>query len=171
MPYSDSENRQWAHEKVTAAQPGLIYDIGPGVGTYADLLRHRLPNTFFHGIEIWEPYIEQFDLESKYDAITVADVREFPFPHGNYTIVMGDVLEHMPEEDGRAVIARMKEAAQHILLSVPIRHCEQGAVFGNPYEAHVRHWHRHELDELMGHCPSIVGRTLARYWWTRPEGE
>lgn len=168
MPYSDPEDRDWAAKHITAAAPRLIYDIGPGVGTYADLLKPSLPNTVFHGVEIWEPYIEQFDLLSKYDAISIADVREFEFPLGNeYTVIMGDVLEHMPECDGREVIARMKDDAQHILLSVPIRHCEQGSVFGNPHEAHVRHWNYDELTDLMGNCPSIKGRTLARFWWSR----
>lgn len=167
MPYSDPENRAWAAKHVTSAAPRLIYDIGPGQGTYSDLLKPSLPHTVFHGVEIWEPYIRKFDLLSKYDAVDVADVRLFDFPHGNYTVIMGDVLEHMPEPDGREVIARMKARAAHILLSVPIRHCEQGAVFGNPHEAHVRHWNADELSKLMGPCPSIVGRTLARYWWSR----
>lgn len=167
MPFSARENRTWARSQVVAARPRLVLDIGPGEGAYAMLLRPRLPGTAFHGIEVWEPYVEKYDLLTKYDAVTVGDVRTFDFPRGDYTVIMGDVLEHMPEDDGRAVVATIKARAKHLLLSVPIRHREQGATFGNPYERHVRHWHLDELRDLMGPCPSVAGNTLARFWWTR----
>lgn len=167
MPFSAKQNRVWAAKHVIAANPRLILDIGPGEGTYADLLRPALPRTAFHGIEAWEPYVDRFNLLSKYDAITIADIRTFEFPRGDYTVIMGDVLEHMPEEDGRRVIANIKANAKHLLLSVPVLHKEQGATFGNPYERHVRHWTAAELRKLMGDCPSAIGNVLARFWWTR----
>jgi len=168
MPFSARENRTWARAQVVAAKPRLILDIGPGEGAYAMLLRPVLPTTAFYGIEAWEPYVDKYALLTKYDAITVADVRNFWFPAGDYTVIMGDVLEHMPDQDGRDLVATIKERAKHLLLSVPIRHKEQGATFGNPYERHVRHWHYDELQELMGPCPQVKGHTLARFWWTRP---
>jgi hypothetical protein len=167
MPFSAKQNRVWAAKHVTAAKPRLILDIGPGEGTYADLLRPHLPHTAFHGIEAWEPYVDRFKLLSKYDAITIADVRQFDFPRGDYTVIMGDVLEHMPEEDGRRLIATIKANAKHLLLSVPVLHKEQGATFGNPFERHLRHWNADELRKLMGPCPSAIGSVLARFWWTR----
>lgn len=167
MPFSDVENRDWSVKQIQSAKPRLIYDIGPGVGTYADALRPVLPNTVLHGIEIWEPYIAKYKLLSKYDVVTVADARTFDFPRGDYTVIMGDVLEHMPEADGRQLVATIKERAAHFMLSVPVLHKDQGAVFGNPFEAHVRHWSADELSKLMGPCPSVVGRVLARYWWSR----
>lgn len=169
MPFSARENRTWALRQVAAAKPRLVVDIGPGVGTYADLLRPALPHTAFHGVEVWEPYVSKYELLTKYDAITVADARSFDFPRGDYAVVMGDVLEHMPEHDGRALVATIKARAKHLLLSVPVLHKEQGATFGNPYETHVRHWSYDELRELMGPAtPSVVGKVLARFWWTRP---
>lgn len=168
MPFSAKQNRLWAAKHVVAARPRLILDIGPGAGAYSELLRPLLPHTAFHGIEAWEPYIDKYDLLTKYDAITVADIREYQFPRGDYTVILGDVLEHMPEADGRALIATIKAHAKHLLLSVPVLHKEQGATFGNPYERHVRHWHASELNKLMPGCPSAIGNVLARYWWTRP---
>lgn len=168
MPFSAKQNRTWAARHVIAARPRLILDIGPGAGAYSELLRPLLPHTAFHGIEAWEPYVDKYDLLTKYDAITIADVRQYQFPRGNYTVILGDVLEHMPEADGRALIATIKANAKHLLLSVPVLHKEQGATFGNPYERHVRHWRASELNKLMGDCPSAIGNVLARYWWTRP---
>lgn len=167
MPFSAKQNRVWAAKHVIAANPRLILDVGPGEGTYADLLRPSLPRTAFHGIEVWAPYIDRFNLLDKYDAVTVADVRDFEFPRGDYTVIMGDVLEHLPEADGRRVIANIKANAKHLLLSVPVLHKEQGATFGNPFERHVRHWTAAELRKLMGDCPSAIGNVLARFWWTR----
>lgn len=168
MPFSAKQNRLWAAKHVVAARPRLILDIGPGAGAYSELLRPLLPHTAFHGIEAWEPYIDKYDLLTKYDAITVADIREYQFPRGDYTVILGDVLEHMPEKHGRDLIATIKANAKHLLLSVPVLHKEQGATFGNPYERHVRHWHASELNKLMPDCPSAIGNVLARYWWTRP---
>ena len=167
MPFSARENRTWARAQVVAARPRLVLDIGPGEGAYADLLRPVLPYTAFHGIEAWEAYVDKYDLLTKYDAVSIQDVRQFEFPLGDYTVIMGDVLEHMPEDDGRAVIAAIKARAKHLLLSVPVLHKEQGATFGNPYERHVRHWGFDELTDLMGPCPSVQGKILARFWWSR----
>jgi len=167
MPISHVEGKEWTYDHAVKAQPSKIYDVGPGVGTYSDLLRSST-KAHWVGIEVWEPYIEEYALRSKYDEVVRQDARDYPFGYDrNSLILFGDVIEHMDEFDSKQLLRLAKQASKYVLVSIPIMHCEQGAVNGNPYEAHVRHWGFEEMHELMDYCDSWRGDVLACYWWER----
>jgi len=113
-----------------------VLDVGPGRGTYADLLAdmHRV---VMYGLEVWEPYIEQFDLRSKYKRVFVGDARDWA--SWDYDVVIfGDVLEHMTMQDAKRVFRLAYNQAGNVIVSLPIVHWPQGEEFGNPYEKHVQ---------------------------------
>jgi len=144
-----------------------VVDVGAGEGIYAMLMRPDTPAARWEAVEVWAPYVARFGLAEKYDAVHVTDVRTFAWPDRPFTALLGDVVEHLPEADGRRLLAELKERAEHVMVSVPIVHIEQGAVGGNPHEAHLHHWTFEEMDELMGGCDSYRGDVLGRWWWTR----
>ena len=80
-----------------------ILDVGAGVGTYSDLLK---PHGYdIDCIEVYDKYIEAYDLKSKYknvfcDNILNFDVSEYDF------VILGDVLEHLTIEDAKFVLNR-----------------------------------------------------------------
>ena len=39
-----------------------ILDVGVGEGTYSDILSPYLENAIWSGIEVWEPYITEYNL-------------------------------------------------------------------------------------------------------------
>ena len=49
-------------------------DFGVGRGTYSNLLRNEFPESKWTGVEVYEPYIERFDLKEKYDEIIIDDM-------------------------------------------------------------------------------------------------
>lgn len=174
MPFSDAEGKDWSAERILRARPDEVWDIGPGQGTYSMLLRDQLPGARWVGVEIWEPYVETYDLRSKYDVVVVNDVKNALLPYSpNGLVIFGDVLEHIPDfEDGSPWgVARLlgyaKSRFRYILVSLPIVHSPQGEVFGNPYETHHRDWSFDEMHELMDGCEALCGNTLGVYWWDR----
>lgn len=166
MPVSHHEGRGWVLEQLAAARPRYVIDVGAGEGTYSMLARREVP-AVWHAVEVWAPYVERFALAAKYDAVHVCDVREFGWPADGFTVLLGDVVEHLPEADARALIARLKTRADHIMVSVPIIRIEQGAVLGNPHEAHLHHWSFDAMHELLDDCPAWRGSVLGRFWWSR----
>lgn len=135
MPYSDLESKPWTITQITWLNPETILDVGPGAGVYAEMLR-PLTDAHITGYEAWEPYIYQFRLLKKYDAITLGDIREAK--HFKYDVViLGDIIEHMSEADAVALWERISREAKAAVISIPIIHYPQGAEHGNPYEIHV----------------------------------
>jgi 2-polyprenyl-3-methyl-5-hydroxy-6-metoxy-1,4-benzoquinol methylase/glycosyltransferase involved in cell wall biosynthesis len=110
-----------------------ILDIGAGKGTYSDLLRDLCSR--IDAVEVYEPYVKEFDLKSKYDNVYVQDVVGFS-PREDYDLViMGDVLEHISVEDSKRVLDALYTKSKNIIISVPFM-MEQGDLNGNQYEAH-----------------------------------
>jgi hypothetical protein len=178
MPTSDKQGKFIAKALIKEANPTGIWDIGPGEGAYYQLIEDYGGDYFtgnFHkwtGVEIWQPYVDQFHLEEMYDEIFIEDVKDITFAdedHSDDLIIFGDVLEHMPEDDARALILRAKRSFRYILVSIPIVHAPQGEVNGNPYEAHVKHWDFDEMHEAMGKCMAFKGHTIGLFWWDSEE--
>lgn len=183
MPTSDKQGKLISKLLIQHHNPAEIVDIGPGEGTYWDLVEgesYSWPNGNMHywvGVEVWAPYIAEYDLTSKYDLVVNKDVRKITFipytvsmaDNKNRLIIFGDVLEHMPEDDARQIILRAKQHFRWILVSLPIVHAPQGAVNGNPYEAHLKHWTFDEMHEVMGKCMAFKGSTLGVFWWDSEE--
>lgn len=112
-----------------------ILDIGPGSGTYAKLLG---PGYRWIGIEVWEPYIEQFNLNELYDEIINEDLRSYNWPEAD-CIIFGDVIEHLPKEDAMIAIDLAK-SYKHCVISLPVGLWPQGEINGNIFESHVSEW-------------------------------
>ena len=168
MPRSDPEGRDWAVERIAATTAPLIIDIGCGEGTYSDLARGWREDALWVGIDIWEPYVEQFDLWRKYDIVAVKDCRELILPTVPFVLLAGDVLEHMPRFDATDFLQHAKTNAEAIMVSVPIVDYPQHD-HDNPYEAHVDQWTFGDMCDVLkpgGVLHAWRGNVLGRYWWT-----
>jgi predicted nicotinamide N-methyase len=158
MPHSAHWGKAWTRTTLIAVHTDhpleRILDIGAGSGTYVRLLRSDLGG-FWTAVEIWPPYVAEFDLNSLYDDIWVTDVRDLALIENSFDLVlMGDVVEHMTKEEAVAVVDHMLVASHFVLISIPIIHYPQGAVGGNPYEAHVKDDWSHT--EVLTTFPHVV---------------
>lgn len=174
MPTSDKQGKWIASLMIEDACPDVIWDVGAGQGTYYDLMKHtNAMESQWIGVEIWQPYIEEYNLRDKYFHVYNRDIREMDLSSVNKwaerLIIFGDVLEHMPEDDARRLILKAKQNFRYILVSIPIIHAPQGEVNGNPYEAHLKHWTFDEMHDVMGKCMSFKGHTIGLYWWDSKE--
>lgn len=152
MPYSSRESDAFVIDFVWRNQIFNVLDVGAGAGKYYDLLGPHL--ACIDGIEVWEPYIHQFNLRDKYDNLYFGDARALvsTMTEGRYDMVLfGDVLEHMPKEDALTLWQESARVATWGLISVPIIHFPQGAEYGNPYEVHVQdHLHPEDIRRDYG---------------------
>ena len=125
-----------------------VVDFGCGEGTYKNLLDPHCPGTRWTGVEVWEPYVEQFDLEEKYDRIIVEDCRRVDWSSlGPVDLaIFGDILEHMIREEAVKVVERALAHAPLVLISIPVVEFPQEPTGGNPYEEHVKDdWDHYEV--------------------------
>lgn len=132
MPYSYSDFKQEIrnHFLQNIKTDTFILDVGPGAGSYAQLL----PEYKMDAIEIYEPYVSMFQLKNIYKNVYIGDVREFDLSNYDY-IILGDVLEHLSVED--ALILLDKISNKKYLVAVPYLF-EQGEEYGNIYETHLQ---------------------------------
>jgi hypothetical protein len=169
VPYSDEQGKDTALYWYTAIQPATVVDIGAGAGTYAKLMRPAHAG-HWTAIEAWEPYAGRFDLVDLYDDIRITDARDLGTDAFAVDLVIaGDVLEHMTHDEARKLIATVKATAVNFIVSIPVLHLDQGAVYGNPYETHVDHW---TFEQMLAELGDGVTRTwrggvLAYYWWRK----
>jgi autotransporter strand-loop-strand O-heptosyltransferase len=134
MPYSftyfKEEVKKWFQDNVPTSK--RILDVGPGLGTYSNLLRslgYRMD-----AVEIYDPYIEKYELRTKYDNVYCKDILEFDFSQYDF-IILGDILEHIPAEQATALINTIVLNKQECLVAIPYE-MEQGEYEGNIYETH-----------------------------------
>jgi hypothetical protein len=149
--------------------PRSVLDIGAGSGTYGKLMRQIAPDAYLIGIEAWRPYVPRFKLHEVYDLVLCEDVIKLVdlerLPRAD-VVILGDVLEHMSEEDARDVwSAAMTAARKAVYLSIPIIHYPQGHEEGNPFEEHVVEDYTHErvLDTFPGITWCWRGTIVGRY--------
>jgi mannosyltransferase OCH1-like enzyme/tetratricopeptide (TPR) repeat protein len=147
MPYSSLAGKRFIEDIVKSLKHKKILDIGCGSGTYAKMF----PESEVTGVEIWEPYVDRFRLDSWYKKLYIEDVRTWA-PEGYYDIVIvGDILEHMTLEEAKAVFDKLRPIADTVIVSIPIGKWPQDAKENNPYEAHVKDdWSRDEVHSVFG---------------------
>lgn len=92
-----------------------ILDIGPGLGTYAQLLPDYKN---IDCVEIYSPYIEEFNLKSQYKNVFNLNILDFDFEYYDL-IIMGDILEHLSPQDSLKLLKKLTTKCDDIIISIP----------------------------------------------------
>jgi len=140
MPFSSSSGKAYITNVIQNLPDSIkrkpVLDIGAGSGTYSNLFKGMLTGPWT-GVEAYQPYVEEFDLKSKYEFLQVADIREIELFRNFGVIFLGDILEHMTAEQAYSVLEKAKEVADIVIVSIPIGYYPQDAYGGNTYEIHI----------------------------------
>lgn len=167
MPFSSGNGKDHIRRIINRLKPKTGLDIGCGSGTYADMF----PNIEWTGVEIWEPYVEKYDLRRKYKMLYVEDARTLTLTAPYDVVVLGDVLEHMTVEEARTLFDKMygNGFADTVIVSIPLGHYPQGEFDGNPYEAHVKDdWTDAEVRATFGEPTwSAIEGEIGVYVWSK----
>lgn len=151
MPGSAIEGKDMVRDFIIRNEVKSVLDIGPGEGTYY----HALQDSGIiqlDGIEAWGPYVNDFSLVDKYNKLIIGDVYYIDWNKlQDYDIVLfGDVLEHMPEQQGWDVILRAAKQSKWVVISLPIINYPQGVSFdGNWFEAHIEQYSYDRVLEIL----------------------
>ncbi len=132
--YKDSV-RNWFLENVPFDTH--ILDVGAGCGTYSDLLRGY--GYKMDAVEIWQPYIDKYELFKKYDVVYNENITNMAI--GYYEVydfyILGDVLEHLSVDEAQWLLSFLRLKGKKFLVAVPYQ-MEQGEHEGNKYETHLQ---------------------------------
>jgi autotransporter strand-loop-strand O-heptosyltransferase len=131
--YFKSEVKQWFLDNVPTSK--RILDVGPGEGTYSNLLREH--GYRMDAVEVWAPYVDQFNLRTKYDNVYIGDIRNFNLDDYDF-IILGDVLEHLSAEDAQKLLSDIFFAEKECMVAIPYMMPQDGAEYGNDYETHLQ---------------------------------
>lgn len=148
MPFSSDSGKEDIKFLFSRLKHDRILDIGCGSGTYAKMF----PDVAYKaGVEVWQPYVEKYELNNLYDELFVEDARTWQ-PTEQYDLAFaGDVLEHMTTEEARALLDKLRKCATSVIVSIPIGHYPQDEFEGNPYEKHVKDdWTDADVRSILG---------------------
>lgn len=137
--------------------PRTILDVGVGFGKFGFLFREytdivgsakepgRYPKSGWKvridGIEGHAPYIHDAH-RYIYDDLHIGEASAVLPTLGRYDLIfLGDVVEHLPMEQGKALLALALEKADRCVLAVTPRYdTGQGCLHDNPLEIHQSVW-------------------------------
>jgi SAM-dependent methyltransferase len=133
MPYSSTAFKEDIKNHILSnIKPNeKILDVGAGSGTYARMLGKYF---YIDAVEIFEPYVEKFELHELYNKVYNVNILAFDFSPYDY-IIMGDILEHIPKYEAMNLVSKINSAGKKCLIAVPYLY-EQGEYDGNVHEIH-----------------------------------
>ena len=136
MPKSYSLFKKEVGEYLTDIflKDSLVLDIGPGEGAYYELLKN---NFTLDCVEIFNPYIQEFNLKQKYRVVYNKDIKDFEFNEYYDLIILGDVLEHLTVLDAQIVLQRCELNSESILVAIPYNYVQE-MVYDNVNEIHIQ---------------------------------
>jgi|SRR3990172_36104 len=143
MPGSVIEGKDLVKEFCIKNDLHTFLDVGPGEGTYYFALQGDGIIEKLDGVESWAPYVNQYALRDKYNQIFISDIYYFDWDKaGTYDmVILGDVIEHLVESQGREVIDKAAEHGKYVVVSLPIYgYCQGWGHDGNWFEAHLEQY-------------------------------
>lgn len=157
MPMSDDRHRAWALRQLQAAcdltRIRSAVDVGAGDAGWRVFCGPWMPECRWTAVEIFEPYSERFLLPNRYSEVLIADIRDLdPLPPAD-VYFLGDVLEHMPEQDSVQTWNRVRQVAWRIVMGTPVEYTPQGESWGNIHETHLSHWN---VGSILDQMPGIT---------------
>lgn len=137
MPYSTNYFKKETIQYITDNYNtnSKILDIGAGSGTYSDYLK-PLGYINLDCVEVFQNYIEMFNLTSKYNKVINEDATKLNINFSEYDlIIIGDVLEHISEYDAKILLKKL--SVTNVIVAVPFE-SPQGESYNNMYEIHLQ---------------------------------
>ena len=112
-----------------------ILDVGAGAGKYGVMFKDHFD--VIDAIEIYEPYIKQFNISDIYNRVLNIDVMEFEDFDKYQIFLLGDILQHLSVTNARLLLSTLQKHAELIIVQVPYCY-QQGIYMGNVHQIHLQ---------------------------------
>ena len=111
-----------------------MLDIGAGDGKWARVLGSHVRH--IDAVEIFEPYIERYNLKELYNNIHLGDFLTYDFKEYDL-VVMGDVFEHVTQEQAFNWLTKVRDKVSELIIVVPFEYLQDwDGVYENVYGHH-----------------------------------
>lgn len=102
------------------------------------------------GVEFFKPHFDQAVLSGRHTKYVHADITKVDFPEKSFdAVVLLDVLEHLPKEEGSRLLEKMQRwARRKVVIFTPNGYLPQEEFDDNPLMAHRSGWEAREMKEL-----------------------
>ncbi len=180
MPKSSRSGKQAIIEWLQKLPPvTTVLDIGAGKGTYKRLcdgfivykdlppITPILQNATWTGVEVWKPYIDEYELDNLYDNIINEDIRSIQKDLSEYDLIFaGDVIEHMSKDDAVKLVKTLSKKSKILIVSIPLGYHPQGEHNNNPFEIHVKDdWTHQEFISTFSDIKKFaLDEEIGVYW-------
>lgn len=116
------------------------------------------------GVEVFEPYLEKSRSKKIHTEYIQKDLMELDFPENSFdSVIMIEVLEHLPENAGLEIIKKAKKwTKRKLIISSPNGFIDQKEMDGNPYQKHVSGWDVSKMRELGFRSRGLAGLKFIR---------
>lgn len=116
------------------SRESTVLDIGGGDGKWGYVLGEFFQN--IDTVEIFEPYVERYNLNEIYREVFVGNFLDFEFDKYD-VIVMGDVFEHVTQEQATEWLNKVKDKCEELIIVVPFEYRQDwDGVYENIYGHH-----------------------------------
>jgi hypothetical protein len=164
MPSSRYEHISDVMSLLVRLGPSSFLDVGCGFGRWGFLVREWGDVIYerfqkeqwkvrIEAVEVFQPYLAPHQ-HYIYDQIHVTTIEEYAKTMPRFDVIyMGDVLEHLEKSRGEALLTDLfAKCDQALIIAAPLGdEWPQGAVCGNPYEAHRATWSKKDLRRKGAH--------------------
>jgi SAM-dependent methyltransferase len=141
-----------------------VLDVGCGANSPLGRFGRRYPHTV--GIDLFPEAIEQAGwagIHDEYRVMDVLDAERVFGPDSFDTCVAFDLLEHLPQRDGKRLLGLMERVARRrVVVFTPNGFLPQEATGGNPYQIHRSGWTARQLSDLGYTVRGVNGLRLLR---------
>lgn len=172
IPSSSPEGKDWIYNQLLNLKKfgiNRVIDIGCGAATYFNYYQSIL-NAKWTGVEIWEPYVDEYKLLNLYENIIVQNAADVDYDSlGQFDIAfVGDVLEHMSKQDALITIQKLQKTCKFIFISIPIVYYPSEEYELNPHLRHIKpDWSDDEVQESFSNIKNkCLGTIVGTYLLT-----
>ena len=124
-----------------------ILDMGCGRHSMVPIVSSKIRTT---GVELFKPHFDEAARSGRHSEYIHADILKIDFPEKSFdAVVLLDVLEHLPKEEGRKLLEKMQRwARKKVVIFTPNGYFHQEEYDENPLMAHQSGWEAGEMKAL-----------------------
>jgi SAM-dependent methyltransferase len=139
-----------------------VLDLGCGPSSPIKSVKHL---SYSVGVELFEPYLLESKRQGIHNKYICSDIMSLSFDDNSFdAVILIDVLEHLPEEEGFELLRRVERwASKKVVVNSPNGFVKQMALDGNPFQEHLSGWDYSLMKNLGFHSVGLAGLKIFRH--------